>query len=144
MGSSRIFNASLQLLPDYPEHLDDLPSSWARQQGERILEAMIGDAPDARFATNKSPGNYAFIGLITWLFPNARIIYCKRDPRDIGLSSFEQNFRAGLSFTYDLAAFGFAYRQHERIMQHWKDCAPVDIHVVEYERLVSEPEHGCP
>jgi len=139
-GEQQDFQRLVAALPDYPEHLDDLPSSWARQQGERILEAMIGDAPDARFATNKSPGNYAFIGLITWLFPNARIIYCKRDPRDIGLSSFEQNFRAGLSFTYDLAAFGFAYRQHERIMQHWKDTAPVDIHVVEYERLVSEPD----
>lgn len=126
--------------PDYPKRLGELPPSWARENGERILNLMTGNAADVKIATNKSPGNYSFIGLIAWIFPRARIIYCKRDPRDIGLSSFEQNFQSGLSFTYDLEAFAFAYRQHERVMRHWMDVAPLDIHVVDYERLVSHTE----
>ena len=139
-GEQQDFQHLVATLPDYPERLEDLGEDWARAQAGRILDLMLGDAPEARFATNKSPGNYAFIGLIAWLFPHCRIIYCRRDPRDIGLSSLEQNFRSGLSFTYDQSAFGFAYRQHARIMAHWKRVAPVEILDVEYERLVTDPE----
>lgn len=139
-GEQQDFQHLVATLPDYPAHLEELGDGWARMQGERILNLMLDGAPEARFATNKSPGNYAFIGLIAWLFPQCRIIYCKRDPRDIGLSSLEQNFRAGLSFTYDQEAFGFAYRQHARIMAHWQQVAPVEILEVEYERLVGEPD----
>ena len=107
-GEQQDFQDLVTTLPGFPDDLGSLPPEWARHQGERIIARMIGDPPQARFATNKSPGNYAFIGLIAWIFPRAKIIYCRRDPRDIGLSSFEQNFRAGLSFTYDLEAFGLA------------------------------------
>ena len=142
-GEQQDFQNLVASLPSYPDNLDALSPDWAREQGERILERMIGDAPHARFATNKSPGNYGFIGLIAWIFPRSKIIYCRRDPRDIGLSSFEQNFRSGLSFTYDLEAFGFAYKQHERIMSHWLEVAPIEIHEVEYEQLVTEPESAA-
>lgn len=142
-GEQQDFQNLVATLPNYPDNLDALSPGWAREQGERILKRMIGDAPEARFATNKSPGNYGFIGLIAWIFPRSKVIYCKRDPRDIGLSSFEQNFRSGLSFTYDLEAFGFAYKQHERIMAHWSEVAPIEIHEVEYERLVTEPESAA-
>jgi len=139
-GEQQDFQNLVASLPNYPDNLNELAPDWARDQGARILKRMVGDAPHARFATNKSPGNYAFIGLIAWIFPRSKIIYCRRDPRDIGLSSFEQNFRSGLSFTYDLEAFGFAYKQHERIMAHWSEVAPLDIHEIDYERLVTEPE----
>ena len=142
-GEQQDFQNLVASLPNYPDNLDVLPQDWAHEQGERILERMMADAPQARFATNKSPGNYGFIGLIAWIFPRSKIIYCRRDPRDIGLSSFEQNFRSGLSFTYDLEAFGFAYKQHERIMRHWLEVAPIEIHEVEYEQLVTEPESAA-
>ena len=139
-GERQDFQHLSATLPGYPEGLESLPRDWARDQGERILQSMTGDDPSQRYATNKSPGNYAFIGLILWIFPRARVIYCRRDPREIGLSCYEQNFRSGLSYAYNLEHFAFAYKQHHRIMEHWLDVAPVDIHIVDYERMVSEPE----
>src|SRR3546814_20878940 len=68
--------------------------------------------------------SYMFIGLIAWLFPRARIVYCKRDPLDNGLSCFEQNFELELTFATDLSAFAHAYRLHEKIMAHWMSVSP--------------------
>lgn len=139
-GEQQDFQHLAASLQNYPDNLGVLPADWAHGQGERILSKMLADAPTAKYATNKSPGNYAYIGLIAWIFPQARIIYCRRDPRDIGLSSFEQNFHSGLSFTYDLEAFAFAYLQQERIMQHWMNVSPLDMHIVDYEKLVGDQE----
>ncbi len=139
-GERQDFQELAQRLENYPSALPSYPEDWAKAQGERILNLMLQGNPGARYATNKSPGNYAFIGLIAWLFPNAKIIYCKRDPRDIGLSSFEQNFRSGLSYSYDLVAFAHAYRAHERLMEHWYEFSPIPIYTVAYKELVSDPE----
>ncbi len=138
-GERQDFQHLSATMRGYPDHLGELPRSWAREQGERILLAMQSGDDGVRHVTNKSPGNYAFLGLISWIFPNAKIIYCRRDPRDIGLSCFEQNFRSGLSYAYDLERFAFAYKQHDRIMKHWLSVAPIDIHVIDYERLVDDP-----
>lgn len=124
----------------YPEGIRALPADWARPQAGDILSKMLPRGSTARFATNKLPGNYAFIGLIAILFPRARIVYCRRDPRDIGFSSLEQNFRSGLSFTYDQLAFVEAYRQHLRLMRHWFEVSPIPIHTLCYEELASDPE----
>ncbi|QPC41803.1 sulfotransferase [Kaustia mangrovi] len=124
----------------YPEQAGTFGSDWARETGEALLAQMFADRPDARFATNKSPGNYLFIGLISWLFPRARIVHCRRDPRDTGLSCFEQNFDQGVAFSYDLEAFAAVSRLHDRLMAHWHAHAPVAIHTVDYEALVADPE----
>lgn len=139
-GERQDFQNLSRTIDDYPDSAAGLSAEWAQVNGDRILSLMMGNGPATRFATNKSPGNYAFIGLIAWLFPNAKIVYCDRDPREIGLSSFEQHFRAGLSFTYDLQAFAHAYNAHVKLMRHWIEACPIPIHTIRYEELVSNPE----
>ncbi len=80
------------------------------------------------------------VGLISLLLPNAKIIWCKRNPMDNCLSCYEQHFSSAWNFTYSLEGLGVAYRQHERIMRHWMDVCPIPVHTVHYEELVSEPE----
>lgn len=139
-GERQDFQHLSATLADYPDRVAEIPPSWAEEQGARILQAMQSGGAPTRHVTNKSPGNYAFVGLIAWIFPNAKIIYCRRDPREIGLSCFEQNFRSGLSYAYDLEHFAVAYKQQSRIMNHWLDVSPIDIHIVDYERLVGQPD----
>ena len=138
-GERQDFQHLSATIAQYPDRVDELPPSWANDQGGRILQAMQAGAEPTRHVTNKSPGNYAFVGLIAWIFPNAKIIYCRRDPREIGLSCFEQNFRSGLSYAYDLEHFAIAYKQQSRIMDHWLKVSPINIHIVDYEQLVGNP-----
>ena len=49
------------------------------------------------------PGNIMELDLIAMLFPQARVIFCQRDPRDICLSCFFQFFgKNNQAFSYDL------------------------------------------
>ena len=92
---------------------------------------------------DKLPYNYLKIGLIKSLLPNSKIIYCKRNPLDVCISIFFQNFSTGKysnlldlaykdnktsdyhnwgfnAFSYNLIDIGKYYLDHERIMAHWK------------------------
>jgi len=51
-------------------------------------------APEARPVTDKMPANALHLGFITTLAPKARIILCRRDPRDIGLADCVASDRA--------------------------------------------------
>ena len=73
------------------------------------------------------------------IFPNARIIHCVRDPRDVCVSCFTQYFRE-LNFTWDLGDLGFYHKQYQRLMNHWNSVLPTKPVVVVYEELVADPE----
>jgi tetratricopeptide (TPR) repeat protein len=102
------------------------------------LTALGGDA---RRVVDKLPDNIFQLGVIATLFPNARLIFCRRDPRDIGLSCYFQKFAAGaLTFSYDLADCGRRIRETERLAAHWRRVLPLPWIEIEYERLIAEPE----
>lgn len=97
-----------------------------------------GAAPPAR-VIDKLPMNFLRVGLIHVLFPKARIIHCRRDPVDVCLSCYFQDFRA-LNFVWTLADLGFVYKQYERLMEHWGKVLPGRIMEVVYEDLVADQE----
>ena len=85
--------------------------------------------------------NFMYVGLIALLFPKARIVHCRRDPRDSCLSCYFHNFAAsGLSFTFDLEDLGFYYQQYERLMAHWHAVSPLPIFDLQYEDMVHDQE----
>ena len=81
--------------------------------------------------------NFERVGFINQIFPGARFVYCTRDPLDTILSCFIQNFQAGLTFAFQLEQITRVYIAHERLMRHWQELMPQQIHVVNYELLVA-------
>ncbi|HEY8191745.1 MAG TPA: sulfotransferase, partial [Alphaproteobacteria bacterium] len=61
-----------------------------------------GAPPSARMVTDKMPLNFRFIPMIRALFPQAKIVHCRRDARDVAISNFRALFGAHLPFAYDL------------------------------------------
>ena len=139
-GEQLVIQDFTKSVAGYPDSLLEKDTDWIVTQAKDLLAKLRSDAGDQSYVTDKTPGNYMNIGLISWLFPNAKVIHCKRDAKDIGFSCFEQNFNAGLSYSYDLEGFVTAYDCYRRIMAHWHKAAPIQICEVEYEKLVSEPE----
>ncbi len=92
----------------------------------------------ARFV-DKMPMNCFDIGLIAVLFPRAKLIHCRRDPRDTCVSCFFQDF-AGCPWAYDMANIAFFYREYARIMSRWHSVLMGRIHEVRYEELVRSAE----
>jgi tetratricopeptide (TPR) repeat protein len=102
----------------------------------RVLEACSGDALRI---VDKATTNCHYLGLIHSVFPNARIIYMRRDPIDTCLSCYFQKFPPSLNFTMDLSDLAHYYRDHHRVMAHWRAVLPPGtILEVPYGELVTD------
>ncbi|MGE5626396.1 MAG: sulfotransferase [Bacillota bacterium] len=91
--------------------------------------------------TDKLPGNFMFIGLIHLMFPNARIIHCRRDAADTCFSCYQRLFSSDVPYSYDLVELGGYYGLYQRLMDHWHAVLPAGrILEVDYESVVADPE----
>jgi hypothetical protein len=86
------------------------------------------------------PHNFIHVGMIYLLFPNSRVIHCRRDPLDNCLSLYMQNFKVLHPYIYSLEEIGRYYIGYRRLMNHWQKLLPGFIHEVRYEKLVNNPE----
>jgi tetratricopeptide (TPR) repeat protein len=114
----------------------DAVKDAARGQLDR-LRALGGPALRV---IDKMPANVEHLGLIATLFPAARVILCRRDPRDTCLSCFCQHFDAGNLFSFDLAQCGRHHVQTDRLTEHWLKALPLRMLQVRYEDLVADLE----
>ena len=89
---------------------------------------------------DKMPNNYAHVGLIHLILPNARIIDVRRHPMACCFSNFKQHFARGQAFSYDLADMGRYYRDYVGLMAHFDEVLPGRVHRVIYEDLVGDTE----
>jgi tetratricopeptide (TPR) repeat protein len=108
---------------------------------EEYLGILEGLSTNASRVVDKSPENSNFLGIIYSVFPNARVIYMQRDPIDTCLSCYFQQFLTSLNFTFDLSDLAHYYREHLRIMAHWRAVLPPGFILdVPYEELVVDQE----
>jgi tetratricopeptide (TPR) repeat protein len=121
---------------------DDLVQKYLNTLTRRA--AVISDKPNAASAASqriidKATFNADLLGCIHAILPRARIIYMRRDPVDICLSCYFQQLPLSLNFTLDLSDLAHYYRQHVRIMEHWKAVLPEEsLLEVSYEELVGD------
>jgi tetratricopeptide (TPR) repeat protein len=123
----------------YPECVSHLEPDTARRLAEDYLTRVGELAGPAKRITDKMLENFLHLGLISTLFPGARVIHCRRNPLDTCVSCFCQVFR-GLNFTWDLDDLASYFKDHERLMAHWRTVLPLPILEVVYEDVVADPE----
>jgi hypothetical protein len=87
------------------------------------------------------PGNFASIGLIALILPNAKVVNARRYPLDSCMSCYKQLFYKGQTFTYDLVELGEYYLEYQRIMDYWHEILPGKVLDVQYEQLVADQEN---
>ena len=127
---------------DFPNNITALDrgilSTWAADYVTEIRR----HAPNSKYITDKLPHNFAAIGLIHLMFPNAKIIHVNRNPVDTCLSCFTNLFaNNNLEYTYDLAELGGYYANYARLMEHWRTVLPADAFFeVQYEDIVFDLE----
>jgi tetratricopeptide (TPR) repeat protein len=143
---SRVFGAGeLRNIGEASATLGPVDTPWtqatARRAADAHLERLSGLSGGADRVIDKLPDNIFMLGVIATLYPAARIIFCRRDPRDIGVSCFFQKFSAGfLTFSYDLAHCGRRIRETERLGAHWRRVLPLRWLDIQYESLVADLE----
>jgi len=131
----------LKTLTPYPRCLGELTAGAINELALKYLSYTHSLASGERRIVDKMPGNFVHLGLIHCLFPNARIIHCRREPRDACISMFCNYFPSGVPYSYDLYKLGAFYSQYERAMEHWRKVLPADaLMEIDYESLVQNQE----
>ncbi len=109
--------------------------------GERYLETTRVQRKLGRpFFIDKMPNNFAHVGLIHLILPNAKIIDARRHPLACGFSNFKQHFARGQNFSYDLTDMGRYYADYVALMAHFDEVLPGRVHRVIYEEMVEDTE----
>lgn len=124
----------------FPEQVRVLTPQKTRAFAEEYLRKIGYFSATAARITDKMPHNFELVGLIALLFPNAKILFCRRDPMDNCVSIYSNALNDFHSYGADLTTLGLYYRQHIRLMEHWKAVIPDRIFEVRYEDLVGDLE----
>jgi len=127
----------------YPDCVDDLTADVVEGIANGILEELQEYDEQALHVIDKLPHNFENIGLIKFLFPNAKIISVRRDPRDIALSNYFTDYQAkhgGMGFAYDLTWIGEQLADHNMMLHHWNEVFPNQILEINYEDVVDDLE----
>lgn len=121
--------------------LSELPDEEIRTLANHWIETINRAGHGAQWLTDKLPDNFVFAGLCHMCFPDAPIIWMKRDPLDVAVSCYTTPFMSGQEHSNRLEWLGQYHRLYTRLMAHWQSVLPPNrIIPVEYEKLVREPE----
>ena len=111
-----------------------------RAMGEHyvsLMSELFGDAPHI---TNKDIGSFASIGLIRIILPNAKIIFCDRDPMDAGWSTFKAHFSGSIPWSFDFKEIAQAFAALKFARNAWRERLGDGYLDVQYEELVRDPQ----
>ena len=131
---------SLGTLELFTDQVRAIAPAKAELLAQEYLDKISFFSADALRVTDKMPHNFMLVGLIALLFPNAHILFCRRDPLDNCFSIYSNWFNDSHSYARDLSVLGSYYKEHLRLMEHWKAVLPNQILEVQYETLVRDLE----
>jgi tetratricopeptide (TPR) repeat protein len=127
--------AGLERLANADEHqLADYRADYWR----RVAETGANVA--GKVALDKLPLNTMKLPLIARLFPEAKILFALRDPRDVVLSCFRQRFRMNASM-YEFLTLDGAARFYDGVMRLaglYRAKLDLDVHEHRYEDLIED------
>ncbi len=98
---------------------------------------LLGEAPAF---IEKLPFNFLYLGFIAKAWPDAGMVYVRRNPMDACFAMYKQVFTWAYKFSYSLEWLGRYYIAHHRLLQHWRQVLGERLVEVEYEAMVAEQE----
>jgi tetratricopeptide (TPR) repeat protein len=132
-------NADLRLI-DYANSRLELENL---REAARTYLRLLGEFSKGKAlrVVDKQPGNLILAGALHIAYPNARIIHMRRHPVDTAVSIWTTHIQTTTRFVNDKGNIAHAFRQHERLMRHWREVIPADRFLdVSYEELIVDRE----
>ena len=118
--------------------LDEASAALARSAYWTRVREAVPDV-DGKVFVDMSPLYGIKLPMIARLFPQARVVFCRRDPRDVVLSCYRRNFVAN-ALTYQLTSVEGIARHYDaamRLTERHLAALGLPVHVVDYEGLVA-------
>ncbi len=135
---------ALMTTPAGLERLARLPASEAEGWRAGYWREVDARRPDARGRVflDKAPAGTLWLPLIARLFPQAKVIFAVRDPRDVVLSCFRNSFQMNaLTFAFtDLAETARCYAATMALAEACRRMLPLAVSEARLERLTDDLE----
>ena len=140
-GESEVMGfLATQYRRDVNKRHSPLPESMTSEQWGEIAQQYYARAPVSKqYLVDKLPHNFNHVGMILSLFPDAKVIQMRRDPRDVCLSIYSHSFPDGHNYASDFDALAHAFKLSRQLMDHWAQLAPDRVLDVNYESLAANP-----
>jgi tetratricopeptide (TPR) repeat protein len=120
---------------------EPLGEALRKKLASGYLRVLGAYRADALRVVDKATFNSEYLGVIHCAFPSARMIYVRRQPIDTCLACYFQQFSQDMNFMMDLSDLAHYYRQHHRMVAHWRSVLPPGVLLdVPYEELVADPQ----
>ncbi len=133
-------------VPGYPRDMNQLSQEdllKLRQHYFIRAEFALGEPiKEDQWLLDKQPYSALYAGLIPQIFPDAKVIFLKRDPRSCILSCFKQNFVPN-NMSANFWEFDNTVDNYIHFMELWLEyerTLPLDFLVMRYEDMVSDFE----
>lgn len=123
---------------NYLDALSGFTQEDMNKYSQQYLDRIATLDSESAHVTDKMPHNFLHIGVISLLFPEAKIIHCKRNPLDNGLSIYFQSFTWIHDYAVKLDRIGLFYNQYDRLMKHWESVVDIPIMTCNYEDMVED------
>jgi len=132
---------------DFPGCLDSTAAA-----DERHLAAVLRDhyfaraemagltGSGARLFTDKTPFNEINLPLLLMVFPDAKLVLVKRDPRDVAVSMLSNNLSHGFNCAFRIEDIVRHLAATEALVASYRRELEFAVHVLQYERFVADPE----
>jgi tetratricopeptide (TPR) repeat protein len=114
---------------------------WAREKYWDQVHAHLGRLPKEHFV-DKFPLNIFKLSLIARIFPNAHVIYCKRNPAATIFSAFRR-FVKPSTLTLACSSIASTYKLYQlttRFMSIAMERLPLQFHLLQYEALMENQD----
>ena len=120
--------------------LPDAQADALRQTYWRGVGTAAGTDLTGRVLIDKLPLHTVSLPLIARLFPDARVLFALRDPRDVVLSCFRRRFQINAAMFEFLTLDGAAayYDAVMTLAALYRERLPLAVHEVRHESLVSD------
>lgn len=133
--NARLSNAFEHVRWIVPE-VEEVAASYLMSQVDNLAAGQTY----TRFV-DKLPENVFRLGLISRMFPNARIIVIHRHPLDNCVSCLFQRFNdIQYSYTNRISTLATQYKAYQRVLAHWREVLPLQILELNYQSLVTDFE----
>ena len=125
----------------WPRNASGMDHRMLQRAVARYVDAATRHSPaDAIRLVDKAPLNFFHLDLIALLFPRARAIWCRRDPRDVAISIYGENFALNEKYASDFSDIAHYIEMQRQLMRHWQKALPIPILESNYEQLASSIE----
>ncbi len=106
-----------------------------------LEKLALRDQENSNYVCDKMPHNFILIGLIRVILPEAKIIYCKRDPIDNCFSLYSHKFvEISHQYSYNQKVLAHYFKMHTKLMDFWLEKSKNDIFILDNEDLVNNQE----